>query len=40
MYALLKLLDHLVDSLFPPPGGSMAEIDAKFEDLIAGFDTA
>lgn len=37
---LLKLLDQLMDSLFPPPGGSKAEIDAKFEELIAGYDTA
>lgn len=40
MYMLLKLLDQLVDSFFPPPGGSKADVDAKFEELIAGYDTA
>lgn len=35
---LLKLLDQLVDSLFPPPGGPKADVDAKFEELIAGYD--
>ncbi len=37
MYVLLSLISRLVDILFPPAGGTKAEIDAKFDDLVARY---
>lgn len=37
MYTILSLIDRLVDSLFPPPGGAKADIDAKFDDLVGRY---
>lgn len=34
---VLCLLNRLVDSLFPPAGGTEAEMDAKFDDLVARY---
>jgi len=38
MATLLALLDRLIDMMFPPPGGSQRDVDARFDEIVKNFD--
>lgn len=40
MVTILAAVIRFMETMFPPPSGSQADIDRAFHEIVAGFETA